>query len=151
MKITEALLAEHLVFHHLLDHIEKSVPQIQSLGEIKSLSALLASMLRAHSRAEMDLLFGPLGHCLEQIGQREVFEDEHDEIDDSLVRVQETKRLPQARALLTAAVLASRKHFDKEERIVFPMAEEMLKLETLRELGDAWMHQRKEPASLTAK
>jgi hypothetical protein len=36
----------------------------------------------------------------------------------------------------------SRQHFDREERIVFPMAERLLKTETLEALGEAWMEQR---------
>ena len=146
MKITEALLAEHLVFHHLLDHIEKVAPQVETLPEIKSMAHMLAAMLKAHSRTEDDLLIGPLEHCFEQIGQRELFHQEHEEIDEDLMLVQETKRLGKARELLLVAVSASRKHFDKEERIVFPMAEEVLKTDTLEELGQAWMDQRKEPA-----
>jgi hemerythrin-like domain-containing protein len=39
-------------------------------------------------------------------------------------------------------VTASRKHFDREERIVFPLAEKVMKKETLVELGKVWMKQR---------
>jgi hemerythrin-like domain-containing protein len=44
--------------------------------------------------------------------------------------------------LLLLAVVASRKHFDREERIVFPLAEKVMKDETLAELGKTWMKQR---------
>ncbi len=50
-----------------------------------------------------------------------------------------------ARQLLIEAVLASRKHFDKEERVVFPLAERLLKTRTLVELGSRWMKQRQAP------
>ena len=95
--------------------------------------------------AEDELLITPLEHCFEQIGQCELFHQEHEEIDQSLLLVREAKRLSKARELLLAAVVASRKHFDKEERIVFPMAEGALKDDTLEELGRAWIDQRKEP------
>jgi hemerythrin-like domain-containing protein len=36
----------------------------------------------------------------------------------------------------------ARKHFDKEERIVFPLAERVLKANTLDELGTEWMKRR---------
>jgi hemerythrin-like domain-containing protein len=39
-------------------------------------------------------------------------------------------------------VTASRNHFDKEERIVFPLAERILKIRTLTELGSQWLKQR---------
>jgi hemerythrin-like domain-containing protein len=39
-------------------------------------------------------------------------------------------------------VTASRTHFDREERIVFPLAEKVMKDKTLIELGRVWMKQR---------
>ena len=46
--------------------------------------------------------------------------------------------IKQARQLLLAAVVSSRKHFDKEERIVFPLAERVLNAKTLAALGQTW-------------
>jgi hemerythrin-like domain-containing protein len=142
MKITQALLAEHVVFHNIFDHIEKVLPNLKTLGEVKLLAELMESLLLSHGKTEEDLVFAPLDHCLEQIGQRDTFELEHREIDASLLKVKAAKRLPEARRLLTVAVLASRKHFDHEERIAFPLAEKVMKRETLTELGKAWMKQR---------
>jgi hemerythrin-like domain-containing protein len=142
MKITEALLAEHVVFHNIFDHIERVLPKLRALGEVKRLAELMETLLRAHARTEEDLVFAPLEHCLEQIGQADSFEHEHREIDAGLLKVKAARRLPDARRLLTRAVLASRKHFDHEERIAFPLAEKALKRETLTELGRSWMKRR---------
>jgi hemerythrin-like domain-containing protein len=142
MKITEALLAEHVVFHNIFDHIERVVPKLKTLGEVVGWAELMENLLLAHGKAEEDLVFAPLNHYLEQIGQRDSFEHEHREIDNSLLRVKTAKRLPEARQLLLRAVTASRKHFDREERIVFPLAEKVMKKETLVELGKVWMKQR---------
>ena len=70
MKITEALLAEHVVFHNIFDYIERVLPDLKTLAEVKSLAELMESLLGAHGKAEEDLVFAPLDHCLEQIGQR---------------------------------------------------------------------------------
>ena len=142
MKITEALLAEHVVFHNIFDYIERILPKVKTLAEVKSLAELMESLLLAHGKAEEDLVFAPLDHYLEQIGQRDTFHKEHREIDDSLLKVKAARRLAEARRLLSAAVLASREHFDHEERIVFPLAEKAMKRETLTELGETWMKQR---------
>lgn len=142
MKITEALLAEHLVFHTMLDHIEATAPRLKTLAEVKSIAALMEAMLKAHSDTEDELFLGPLEHCFEQIGQRDAFIEEHQEIDGNLLLVQKAARLKQAQRLLLAAVAYSREHFDKEERIVFPLAERILKDKTLSELGQSWMEQR---------
>ena len=146
MKITEALFAEHLVFHNMFDHLEATVPKLKTLAEVKSLAALMESLLKSHSDTEDELFIGPLEHCFEQIGQRDAFLEEHQEIDDSLRTLRQAKQLKQARQLLLAAVAYSRRHFDKEERIVFPMAERVLKTKTLTALGQTWMEQRNNEA-----
>ncbi len=142
MKITEALFAEHLVFHNMFDHIEATAPRLKTLAEVKSLGALMESLLRAHADTEDELFIGPLEHCFEQIGQRDAFLEEHQEIDASLVKIRQARQLQKARQLLIAAVAYSRVHFDKEERIVFPLAERVLNDKTLSALGQAWMEQR---------
>ena len=147
MKITEALFAEHLVFHNLFDHVEKSAPKLKSLAEIKAVAALMDSVLRAHSKTEDDLFIGPLEPAFEQIGQRDTFHHEHELIEANLALVQKVKQAKMARQLLLATVLMCRSHFDKEERIVFPMAEKILKSKTLLDLGHAWRAQREKVLS----
>jgi hemerythrin-like domain-containing protein len=142
MKITEALFAEHLVFHNMFDYIEASVPQLKTVAEVKSLARLMETLLKAHSDTEDELFLGPLDHCFEQMGQRDGFLEEHKEIDESLKNLRQVKDLRKARQLLLAAVTYSREHFDKEERIVFPLAERVLKHKTLTALGQTWVEQR---------
>jgi len=142
MKITEALFAEHLVFHNMFDYIEAVAPKLKTVAEVKSLATLMESLLKAHSDTEDELFLGPLEHCFEQIGQRDAFLEEHKEIDDSMRHLRGVKNLKKARQLLLAAVTYSREHFDKEERIVFPLAERVLKHKTLTALGQTWMEQR---------
>ena len=150
MKITEALFAEHLVFHNMFDHIEDATPGFKTLGEVKAIAAVMESMLKSHSDTEDDLFLGPLEHCFEQIGQRDAFLEEHLEMDGNLQRVLQATRLKDAQQLLLRAVRHSRQHFDREERIVFPMAEQMLKQKTLTELGRNWMDQRAQSPLLVA-
>lgn len=142
MKITDILLAEHIVFHNVFDHIEAVLPNLKSAGEVRALAALMETLLRGHSHTEDDLVLAPLEHCLEQIGQRDSFDREHHEIDANLLKVRDAKNVTDARRLLQRAVAYSRKHFDREERIVFPLAEKVMKKETLSHLGAAWMKQR---------
>jgi hemerythrin-like domain-containing protein len=142
MKITEALFAEHLVFHNMFDHIETAVPRLKTLAEVRSLATLMESLLKAHSDTEDELFLGPLDHCFEQMGQRDGFLQEHREIDENLRNLRQVKTLKQAKQMLLSAVSYSRKHFDKEERIVFPLAERVLNAKTLTALGNTWMEQR---------
>ena len=142
MKITEALSAEHQVFHSMFDAVEAMTPGLKTLSEIKAVASLVECMLKVHADAEDDLFLGPLEHCFEQIGQRDSFLTEHQEMDQGLRQVREASRLAEAQELLMLAVAHSRRHFDREERIVFPMAERVLKNETLVELGRVWMEER---------
>lgn len=142
MKITDILRAEHTVFHHLFDHIESVAPKLKTLAEVKSLAALAEKVMAPHSRTEDELFIKPLEHCFEQIGQLETFHDEHEVIEKTFVAVGKAKQLKAAKELLLRAITASRKHFDKEERIVFPLAERVLKAKTLTELGTEWTKRR---------
>lgn len=143
MKITEALLAEHVVYHTMFDHLEHTVPAMKSLPQVKAVAGLLDAMLRAHSAVEDALLIEPLEHCIDQVGHRETFHGEHEEIEATLAAVQKATSLVSARRQLLSAVLLSRDHFDKEERLVFPLAEKALSLQTMSRLTERWKTQRK--------
>jgi len=144
MKITDALQAEHFVFHNLFDYLDQVVPTAQNLVEIKALAALLESVHEAHSRVEDQLIIEPLMHCLDNIAQAENFEAEHKEIDESLRNVEKAQTIEEARLQLLRTVHWCRKHFDREERIIFPLAEQWLKDQNLTDLGKAWKKQRRE-------
>jgi len=81
------------------------------------------------------------------MGQAEAFHQEHREIDASLVEVKAARQVKAARELLLKAVAYSRNHFDKEERVLFPLAEKVLKSNTLRTLARDWMKQREAAAA----
>lgn len=142
MKITGILRAEHSVFHNLFDYVERTAPTVKTAAEVKSLARLTEALLAAHSKTEDELFIEPLEHCFEQVGQRETFHEEHDAIDRALAAVQKARDLKSAKRQLLAVVVAARKHFDKEERIVFPLAERVLKAKTLTDLGEAWLKRR---------
>lgn len=142
MKITEILMAEHAVFHNLFDHIEAVAPRLQTLAEVKALTAVVEKLHEPHSKTEDDLFIEPLEHCFEQIGQNQTFHDEHEQIEAALASVHTAKTLKDAKKILLGAIAASRKHFDKEERIVFPLAERVMKTKTLNELGTHWLLKR---------
>jgi hemerythrin-like domain-containing protein len=143
MKITQALLAEHVVFHNIFDYVERALPGLRTLGEIRTLSAFLGSMLQVHGLMEDELLIEPLEACLCQLAQHENFHEEHEAIEENLRAIQTTRSVADAKRLLLKAVTLSRSHFDKEERIVFPLAEELLSSQTLVFLGKRWEEERK--------
>ncbi len=142
MKITEILMAEHAVFHNLFDHIETVAPRLRTLAEVKALTAVVEKLHEPHSKTEDDLFIEPLEHCFEQLGQSETFHAEHKQIEATLGKVHRAKTVKDAKKILLGAMAACRKHFDKEERIVFPLAERVLKAKTLSDLGAQWLKKR---------
>jgi len=143
LKITDALLAEHVVFHNLFDHLERTLPHLKSLAEVRALAGVMEALVQAHGQVEDELILAPLDHCIAQLGQQEPFHEEHEEIGESLRQALKASTLREARRCLQKAVLESRSHFDKEERILFPMAEKLLKTKTLATLAETWKKQRK--------
>jgi hemerythrin-like domain-containing protein len=99
-------------------------------------------VMAPHSETEDELFIGPLEHCFDQIGQKATFHDEHELIGETFTQIRKTVSLAEARRLLLVGITASRKHFNKEERVVFPMAERILKAKTLSDLGHEWMKRR---------
>jgi hemerythrin-like domain-containing protein len=65
-------------------------------------------------------------------------------MDKLLAAIGSQRQVAPARRLLLRAVALCRRHFDKEERIVFPLAEKILSERTLKELGQRWEKQRKD-------
>ncbi len=142
MKITDALLAEHVVFHALFDHIERSAVGLKTLGEVRVLADLLETMLVQHSKSEDDLLMNYLEDSIEQMGHRDTFHEEHELIERHLGAVRAAGSLKVARKLLVDAVVGARKHFDKEERLVFPLAEKVISYHNIMNLGKRWLEKR---------
>jgi hemerythrin-like domain-containing protein len=142
MKITDVLRAEHAVFHNLFDHIEAVVPKVKTLAEVKGLALLVEKLHGPHSKTEDDLFIEPLEPYFDQMGQQETFHEEHEHIEAALAAVQKARTLKDAKKILLNAIAGSRKHFDTEERIVFPLAERILKAKTLNKLGEEWLLRR---------
>jgi hypothetical protein len=139
MKITDALIAEHVAFSGVFDQIERLLPKAQTVDEVKLLGSLVEGLLGGHAETEQDLAYAAVDHVLEDKNQLRRMHQDHQEIDAHLNRVQAATDLVEGQRLLRAAVKASRKHFRSEERTVFPLINQVLRSEMLAELGDAWM------------
>ena len=139
MKITEALVAEHNTFLTLFDHIERVLPSFATQAEVSTMASIVEGLLESHAKTETNLAYLALDRVLEQNGELKRMHQDHHEIDDRLRRVRAAKTCAEARRLLKAALLASREHFQLEERSVFPLIEKVLQKETLAALGQSWL------------
>jgi hemerythrin-like domain-containing protein len=138
VKITDALLGEHGAFYAQFDRLEEQLPGCRDVAEVREQAALLASALVSHARMEDELLFAAMARALADPGLLDAMETEHGDIADRLSRAQGTADLTLARNELLEAVSMSRDHFAKEERLAFPLADELLGAAVLQDLGAAW-------------
>lgn len=138
MKITEALVAEHTIFLNVFDQIERALPALTTLVEVRTLGTMVEGLLASHGETEQDLAYLALDHVLAERGELERLHQEHQEIDGHLKQVRAATELVKARELLQNGLALTRRHFKYEERHIFPLLERSLREETLRELGSAW-------------
>nr|MBC8337060.1 hemerythrin domain-containing protein [Alphaproteobacteria bacterium] len=68
---------------------------------------------------------------------------EHEELVHLLERIEEAASTDEAIHWIGEALSAARSHFQKEEAILFPMAQSVLGDETLTRLGKAWADARR--------
>jgi hemerythrin-like domain-containing protein len=140
MKITEALIAEHVIFLTVFDQIENALPGLSTPAEISTLARVIEGLLLDHSRRETDLAYRVMDHVLAHKGPLDRLYQDHREIDDHLARVRSSKTCSEGRDLLKLAIGAAREHFQGEEEHIFPLIEQTLNPETLVELGQVWLN-----------
>jgi hypothetical protein len=98
MKITDALLAEHTVFHSLFEVVEKQLDQAPSIERIRLLAGILLHLLEKHGQAEHDLLVPPIEPFLHEIGHLENFHKEDDITIETLQKISECEDAEVAKA-----------------------------------------------------
>jgi hemerythrin-like domain-containing protein len=149
ISITGALVAEHRMFCSLFDQIGQALPTASSLKEIKRLTRLVEGLLLSHAKTEDDLLLLLTQHSRPEEGSYARLQKEHQEVDARLRQVHLANKIDLARSLLIAAMAASRRHFSREERQVFPVIDKILDPELLRRLGTIWFLRKHAPANWT--
>ena len=137
MIITEALNIEHRVFTNLFDQVEDLLPTLTTLAEVKLLATLIERSLHSHADVEQNLAFAALDHALKDKGRIDRLYEDHEEIDAALKQAQRARNLAEGRRLLKTAIGASRAHFLREEKDIFPLLEQVLQPDTLQALGHA--------------
>jgi hemerythrin-like domain-containing protein len=133
--ITDTLRVEHGVFCRFFEQVEGVLPSLHSPAEVQLIGRLIEGVLSAHSEMEDNLAYISLDHALEEKGQLKRLHQDHHEIDAHFHHLQQAANLPEAVQLLSKAINASRKHFQREEQTIFPLMEMTLKTETLRRLA----------------
>lgn len=149
MKITDALVAEHRIFLGVFDRMEAALPSLTTPAEVRTLATVVEGMLEGHAETETNLAYLALDHTLAERGALDRMHQDHHEIDSRLRKVQSASTCAEACHLLKAALLASREHFAGEEHNMFPLLEQLLQPETLKELGRSWLERQGQPMAVS--
>jgi Hemerythrin HHE cation binding domain len=149
ISITRALIAEHQMLVVLFEEVERLLPGLVRLEEVRRAARMVEGLLLNHAEVEKDLLMLVRGQVSAERPWYDRCHNEHQEIDSRLIQVHSARNVACARSLLRGALAASRKHFKVEELKVFPLIEREVKPEILIKLGTVWFLQRCAPANWT--
>ena len=136
--IITALEAEHAALRALFDRIERALPGLEQAAAVQQCARQVESLLCRHAAMEDDLMLLVWEAQPERWRAGHRFQREHREIDARLVEAQQTNRVAAARRLLREALAASRRHFEREERLLFPQVAQVVASSTLERLGAIW-------------
>ena len=138
MRITQALLGEHGAMYPLLELIERTASSAD-LQELKIRASCLRSAVGTHARIEDELLRPAIQAYLPPA---KTGPTDHEAIDAGLSRVLESVDAEEARQSLLVTVAETRKHFLKEEKIIFGIAVRELSRDFQEQLGEEWARRR---------
>jgi hemerythrin-like domain-containing protein len=137
--ITKALIMEHAVFRAVFNQVERALPKAGLAQEVKLLATVVEGLLSGHGEMEKHLAYSVLDHVLKEDDRLNRLHQDHHEIDEHFKRVHRANDLAEVKCLLKKALAATQEHFHREEEIVFPFLERVLRPETVETLGQTWM------------
>jgi hypothetical protein len=123
--ITDSLTSEHALLCRLFDEIGNLLPDVRTVAEVRLLSRLVEGVLSHHADVEQNLAFAALDHALAEKGELNRLYQDHQEIDSCLRDASSVLEFTEAVRLLKAGLKASREHFLREERMLFPLFEKL--------------------------
>jgi hemerythrin-like domain-containing protein len=145
--IITALVAEHKDFCVAFNRIDQALPRLKTLALVKTLAHRLESRLLRHAASEDDLVLFAVQRTPKLKRRCVRFHKEHQEIDVRLAQIAQASRMAEARVLMRGALDASRRHFEHEERVVFPLLEQAMEPQMLGKLGTLWKLRHKNKAA----
>ena len=135
MTIVEYLQVQHRVFLDQLAVLEdlKNSKKLRDKMVLKYLVFFIAKILEKHAKLEEEFLFPELVPSLgEEMGPVRVMEFEHGEIRKILAALKETDDSNDILVETAKFIVFLRDHIVKEEKVLFPLAEEFVEENRLR-------------------
>jgi iron-sulfur cluster repair protein YtfE (RIC family) len=145
MKITDALYGEHGLFYPYFDYLDGLLAENDTppLDVLQALARGLERMVVSHATIEEEGLFAALDGTMAGMGPLHMMRAEHQEIDRLASASLQTSDAEECADLLRELLPVMRRHFMKEEQILFPMAQQVLDPDVVIDLGRKWAEIRK--------
>lgn len=137
MRITDRFRTEHVAFVAELDVLRALLDAGADPHVFRDTLRRLAAPLADHAQREEDVLFGELGADDDARAPIQILTAEHDLIEDHLARMEELPAAPALRALFDELELTLRGHIEREDSVMFPLAERILSAAELSSLDAA--------------
>ncbi len=138
VELIDALLGEHGAFNALFDTIENLAEAGGQLAQIESATVALAAALDSHATLEEEVLFPTLIPHLANDKLIAEMHAEHDEIRAGLERIEDARNIREAVDAVHQTLAVARRHFRKEEEVLYPLARQSLSHEEQSRLANAW-------------
>lgn len=142
MRLVDALLGEHGIIYVLIDKVDAIVSSATSMNDIQCATAILASVISAHSKVEDELLDPALELHMGKAGPLAEMRAEHDEIKLTLQQIEKIKEIGEAIDRVALLLDLIRSHFQKEEVVLFTLAQQLLPEQAQIQLGTTWAEAR---------
>ena len=143
MRLTDALRGEHGVFYAWFDQIETLLSEKAPVDVLRAQARALAGALVPHAELENTLLFAALEPKIGPMGPLAVMRHEHEEIEAGIGAAAEEQDATVLAQKLSASLALARDHFNKEEQVLYPMAEQQLDDGELVSLAREWATSRR--------
>lgn len=126
MRITDRFRAEHVAFVDALDDLRRLVDGGASADTFVAALRTLAAPLADHAQREEDVLFPELVSDDDARGPIRVLTEEHELIDGWVAQMTDGPSPAGLRALFDELEWTLRGHIEREDSVLFPLAERIL-------------------------
>lgn len=138
MDVTDALVGEHGVLHLLVEQLEEALERIDDVTALRAAAEPLAISVLGHHRAEEETVLAPYERHTGSIGPLKCLRHEHQLIDQQVRALVRMESLTQLREQLRALLGILRRHFAREEQLLFGVVREAMPADELRHQGEHW-------------
>jgi len=140
LDVIDGLMGEHGAFYVQLDYLQRLSQEGATPGRLKAFFTVIAAGLSSHAWMEEHLVFDVLERKFEL---RDTIHNEHEVIHTLLSQFAGLQDPSEVASLLSQTAQAVRRHFENEEKTLFPGARRVMEEARLVELGARWAEQRK--------